>query len=225
MQEHIWEKEYRDPKLVSLSTVPAQCVKDFVRYLRRECHRDLSSLHILDLGCGNGKNSLYISEQGFENHVVGIDISETALSHARNLMPQDIFLHQSIGKKLPCTNETFDIALDVTASNSLTEVERTVYISETHRVLKPQGYLFVRALCKDGDTNAKNLLKTFPGKEIDTYIMPGLGLTERVFSKEDFINLYTPLFDILYMDKETHYTQFQGKSFKRNFWVVALRKK
>ncbi len=225
MQEHIWEKEYTQPQLVSLSTVPAQCVKDFTRYLRRECGVELSHKDILDLGCGNGKNSLYISEQGFENKVVGIDISETALSYARNLLSEGIYLHQSIGKILPFKNETFDIVLDVTSSNSLNEEERNVYIHEVKRVLKHGGYFFVRALCKDGDTNAKNLLKTSPGKEYDTYIMPGIGLTERVFSKDDFINLYTPLFDILYMDKETHYTQFQGKSFKRNFWVVAMRVK
>jgi ubiquinone/menaquinone biosynthesis C-methylase UbiE len=224
MQENIWEKEYTDPQLVSLSDVPAKCVKDFVRFLRKDRKLDISNLNILDLGCGNGKNSLYISEQGIGNAVVGIDISETALKYARDLVPNGKFSKQSIGSVLPFDDNSFDIVLDVTASNSLSESERAVYLKEVYRVTKPGGYFFLRALCKDGDKNAQNLLKTNPGKEKDTYVMPDLGLTERVFSKDDLISAYTEFGNPLYMYKETHYTKFNGRLFKRNFWVVVWGK-
>ncbi len=221
MQENIWEKEYRDPQLVSLSDVPAKCVKDFTRYIRKLGVID--NLNILDLGCGNAKNSFYISEQGIGNSIVGIDISETALKYASELTKGQ-FMKLSIGKVLPFESNSFDIVLDVTASNSLNESEREIYLKEVYRLLKPNGYFFLRALCKDGDKNAQNLLKTNPGGEKDTYIMPDLGLTERVFSKDDLLNTYIEFGAPLYMDKETHYTKFNGKLYKRNFWVVVWGK-
>lgn len=224
MQEDIWEKEYQDPTLVTLSDVPAQCIRNFARFLRRERGMELSNLSILDLGCGNGKNGLYIEEQGVNNTVTGIEISSTALKYAQRLIPQAKLLKQSIGVSWPLADQSFDVILDVTSSNSLNEKERAVYLSEISRVLKPGGYLFVRALCKDGDKNAQNLLKTSSGKEKDTYIMPGLGLTERVFSREDLTITYSHFGEAMYIDKETHYTEFAGQKYKRNFWIGVWRK-
>ena len=219
MQENIWENEYGKPKLISLSDKPAKSLRDFVRFLRKERGLELSNLNILDLGCGNGKNSLYIAEQGIGNSITGIDISETAIKYAQELVSGGKFIKGSIGEEFPFPDASFDIILDITSSNSLNESERIIYLSECKRVLKPGGYLFLRTLCKDGDKNAQNLLKTNPGKEKDTYIMPDIGLTERVFSREDLIAFYSPFFELLYLEKETHYTKFGGKSYKRNFWV------
>ena len=89
------------------------------------------------------------------NFVTGIDISETVLKHARELVPNGTFIKGSIGQAFPFTDNYSDIAIDSTSSNSLTEKEREIYLKETHRVLKTGGYFFVRALCKDGDSNAK----------------------------------------------------------------------
>lgn len=219
MQENVWEKEYQDPKLVSLSDIPAMCIKDFVRFLRKERGLELSNLNILDLGCGNGKNSKYIAEQGLNNKITGIDISETALKYAKELFPEGNFIKQSIGKPWPFENSSFDIVLDVTSSNSLNENERAIYLKELERILKPGGYFFLRALCKDGDTNAQNLIKNNPGPEKDTYIMPGLGLTERVFSRNDVVANHSHLGNLTYLEKETHYTRYDGRSYKRNFWI------
>jgi len=219
MQENIWEKEYRNPTLVTLSDIPAQCVRDFARFLRKERKMEIDNLNILDLGCGNSKNSHYISEQGLNNKITGIEISETALSYAKKLVPNGDFIKQSIGTPLNFPDSNFDIILDVTSSNSLNENERSVYLKEIQRLLKPNGYFFLRTLCKDGDKNAQTLLKTNPGKEYDTYIMPELGLIERVFSKEDLIKMYSIFGEPLYLKKETHYTKFNNQSYKRNFWV------
>ncbi len=224
MKGNVWENEYRDPKLVTLSNEPIKSLKDFTRYIRREHNLELSNLNILDLGCGNGKNSIYISEQGDNNRVYGIDISETAIILAKRAYPNGDFQVGNFGKTFPYPDKKFDIILDITSSNSLSESEREIYLSEINRTIKSSGFLFVRALCKDGDSNAKNLLNSNPGKEKDTYIMPELGLTERVFSKEDFISQYSSSFDLLYLDKETHYTKFNNRSYKRNFWVSAWRK-
>jgi SAM-dependent methyltransferase len=243
MQKNVWEKEYKNPKLVTGGDEPQTSVKDFLRFIRREQKVALENLRVLDLGCGNGKNANYIASLDSGNHVVGVDISETALEQARAARDKLIaegqfnkgqveYVHATIGEPLDFSDNSFDVALDVTSSNSLSESERTVYLAEVHRLLKPGGWFFIRALCKDGDRNAQSLLKLHPGTEKDTYIMPEMGLVERVFSRQDFIETYSsssstraPLFEIVHIEKETHYSQFAGRSYKRNFWVTYGRKK
>jgi hypothetical protein len=90
--------------------------------------------------------------------------------------------------------------------------------------MKPGGYMFVRALCKDGNKNVKNLLKDSPGKEYDTYIIKEIGLTERVFSREDFIKTYEQYFKILSLTKKTNYSTFNNRIYKRDYWLVYLQK-
>jgi SAM-dependent methyltransferase len=147
---------------------------------------------LIDLGCGTGRNSFYAYELGFE--ATGIDISKTAITEGQEYAKEkniEIDLGVgSIGEKLAHEDSSFDIALDVTSSNSLTEGEREICFEEMYRVLKPGGYAYVKALCKDGDTNAKELLKRFPGPEMDTYILPEQKIVERVWTKKDIIDYY-----------------------------------
>jgi ubiquinone/menaquinone biosynthesis C-methylase UbiE len=224
-------------------TKPQKSVVKFAKVLkkaRRELvsmgeleESNFSGLKVLDLGCGEGKNALYFAERGAQ--VVGIDISHVAILNAQNSARSESlgqlieFTVGSMGEVLPYADASFDIILDVTSSNALSTPERSVYLSEVRRVLKSGGKLFVRALCKDGDANAKHLLKESPSHERDTYIMPVSGLVERVFTRDDIMTIYSEYFNIESIEKETHYTQMQAKSgemrkFKRNFWILHMTK-
>jgi SAM-dependent methyltransferase len=94
---------------------------------------------------------------------------------------------QSIGKPFPLPDASVDIALDVTSSNSLSDAERAVYLRELGRVLKPGALFFLRALSLEGDANAKELVRRFPGPDPDTYVHPDLGFVEKVFSRESLL--------------------------------------
>jgi SAM-dependent methyltransferase len=167
---------------------------------------------VLDLGSGTGRNANYIAQLG--NSVEGLEISSTAVrlaqERAKALGVDAHFQVADMGVAYPFTDQSFEIVIDVTSSNSLNEKERAIYLNEIMRVLKPGGYLFVKALCKDGDQNAKKLIKINPGKEYDTYINRDLGLVERVFSQEDFRTMYGQEFKILELVKKTSYTRFKG---------------
>ena len=238
MQETAWDREYRENRLVTLGTEPQASVKEFLRWLRKEAKDangnsiDIANCTVLDLGCGTGRNTNYLA--GLGARATGIEISQTALTLARKhaispTTPHVIagaeFFHGSIGEPFPFASGHYDLILDVTSSNSLNEAERDIYINESYRVLKPGGLMFVRALCKDGDINAQTLIKKQPGKEKDTYIMPETGIIERAFSKADFEATYSRHFEILYLDKETHYTKMNNRSYKRNFWIAYLKKR
>ena len=233
-QEQVWEHEYQDPKLVTKDDKPQSDTLDFFKYLKREKGVALASARVLDLGCGTGRNSNYLALEGA--NVTGIDISGTALLLAArrakelgligaNVESGVEYIKGNIGEILQFENDTFDFIIDVTSSNSLNESERERYLEESNRVLKPGGNFFVKTLCKDGDHNAKSLLKLSPGKEHDTYIMPEIGLTERVWSKEDFTAYYARYFVIEKLEKKTNYSRFDGRIYKRNFWLAYMSKR
>lgn len=225
-QKNTWEREYQNPQLIVMGDEPRSDLKQYVKHLRKVEKVDVENLDILDLGSGSGKNANYLAEMG--NRVVGLDISSTAvnlaISRAKEMNVTVDYRVADIGAKYPFDDNSFDLIIDIMSSNSLNESERKIYLEEAHRVLKVGGHFFVRALCKDGDTNAKNLLILNPGSEYDTYIIKDMNLVERVFSREDFISTYSKYFKIQELVKKENYAQFNGRSYKRNYWLAYLKK-
>jgi len=235
-QGNVWDREYKNPKLVTKNDGPQNDTLRFFKFLKKERKFILENRNILDLGCGTGRNSNYLADMG--NNVIGIEISKTALSLAES-RAKDMGLNVDhrigdIGDKYDIKDNSIDVILDVTSSNSLSESGREIYLNEMNRVLKNStsskttsgegGYIFVRALCKDGNKNVKNLLKQSPGREYDTYIIKEIGLTERVFSREDFIKTYSKYFKILKLEKKTGYQTMNNRIYKRDYWLAYLSK-
>lgn len=221
-----WENEYQSPQLLTKGDKPQNDVLRFFKFLKKEAGLILENLNVLDLGCGTGRNANYLASLG--NKVKGLEISSTALElakdRARETGVEVDYQLGDIGAQYPFSNDFFDLVLDITSSNSLNEKERKVYLGEVNRVLKKGGYFFVRALCREGDKNAKALLGKSPTGERDTYLIEELGLRERVFSREDLIDFYSQYFKVVRILKKTSYTRFKNKSYKRNFWLVYLKK-
>ncbi|MBN2884340.1 class I SAM-dependent methyltransferase [Patescibacteria group bacterium] len=226
-QKKTWEQEYNKPQLIQISQEPRNDLKRYIKFLKKNEHVVFDGLKILDLGSGNGKHSNYLAQMG-DNEVFGFDISLTAVrlarEQAKSLGISVDYRVADIGAKYPFENDNFDLVIDIMSSNSLHEKERAIYLKEVQRILKNGAHFFVRALCKDGDDNAKVLLKQHPGKEYDTYINKDMGLTERVFSREDFINTYSKYFKIQFLEKKTNYAKFKKQSYKRNYWLAYLKK-
>lgn len=214
---------------------PQADVLHFFKYLKKVEKYKIEDRNVLDLGSGTGRNSNYLAEKG--NSVIGIEISPTALEIATQRAEKanlDVdYRLGDIGSKYDIQDNCIDIILDVTSSNALNEKGREIYLKEMHRVLKggldsPKhiegGYVFVRALCKDGNANVKNLLKNSQGKEYDTYYIKEMDLTERVFSRKDIIDMYSKYFKILKLEKKTSYPKMDGRIYKRDYWLMYLKK-
>jgi SAM-dependent methyltransferase len=224
-QSEVWEREYKNPKLLTKKAEPQTDVKNFLKFLRKQQGVEIEGQSALDLGSGTGRNGNYLGRLGVI--VKGLELSPTAVALARERAagkdwPVD-YQVGNFGTTLPFTDQSFDIILDVMSSNSLNESERSMYLVETSRVLKKNGYFFVKSLCKDGDKNAKNLLLKFPGAESDTYINTDMDLVERVFSEADLRVMYGNFFTILRLMKKTNYVRFRGQSYKRNYWLLYLQ--
>ena len=226
-QEKVWENEYRnEPKLITKHNEPQKTFLRFLKYYKKKIGKDFSKISVFDAGCGAGRNSNHLASMGF--NVSGCDISSSAINIAKERAKNaDLEIDYGVcdlGRVLKYSDASMNLVLDVTSSNSLDEKGRKIFVEEIFRILKKDGYLYVRALCLEGDKNAKNLIKKNSGKEKDTYKMPELGLVERVFSREDFEKTYSENFIIEKLIKESGYTKFGGQNYKRNFWVAYLKK-
>lgn len=223
-----WNNEYKDSQLLSKGEEPQADVLRFIKWLRKETTFDLEQKVVLDLGCGTGRNLLYFADQyncsgyGYDFSAEAIRIANESKKNFDN--PDVVFEERSIGEVLPLPDNSADIVLDVTSSNSLTPDERNIYLKEVERVLKPGGYVFVRTLTRDGDRNAQNLLSMFPGPHYDTYTHPDLGITERVFREVDFRELYDMYFNIQFLKKQTGYQRRGNQSYKRRYLVAYMQK-
>jgi len=220
-----WNREYEHSTFLTKDQKPQSDVLRALKYLKK-AGVPVFDLTVLDLGSGAGRNSNYLAKKG--NIVTGIEISDAAVAIAREHATKErlevTFIEGDIGAKYQFLDNHFDLLLDITSSNSLNEKEREIYLSESFRVLKPGGYFIVKALCKEGDENAKKLIAQHPGGEKDTYLIQELGLIERVFSKEDFEATYKQFFIILELKKKTSYTRMNNRVYKRNFWIAYLQK-
>ena len=101
---------------------------------------------VLDVGCGTGRTTIPLYEQGYE--VVGVDITPAMIDTARSIASQQgLAINYEVGDAthLPYPNASFDHALF--SFNGWAQipgrVNRAAALSEIYRVLRPGGhYIF-----------------------------------------------------------------------------------
>lgn len=224
--QNFWDKEYSDSKNFSLSKEPAEDLLKFTRYLERNHGKEFlnPTVNVLDLGCGNGRNLIYLSES-YGCRGVGYDLSAVAVKQAKETakdLPLSFFA-RSIGGALDLKDESVDIALDMMTSHYLNEKDRVVLRDEILRVLKWRGWFMYKTFLLDEDINARRLMRENPGAESNTYIHPTIGTTEHVSTEEDIREFFGPYFEILKVEKTGKHI-LHGKAGKRRSIIVYMRK-
>ncbi len=224
--ETFWDKEYKQPEHLRLSDKPAEDLVKFTRWLLRRKRNDLldKSSQILDVGCGNGRNLIYLS-QNFGVSGTGIDISSAALAQARkqsaNLSLK--FIQNKAQNILPAENVSQSLVLDMMTSHFLSSTERRQLRDEIYRVLAPGGFLFMKTFLKDKDLHTARLIKNFPGKEDGTYIHPVMGIQEYVYSEKELMEFLQEKFIIRKVHRSHKHIK-KGKAYKRRTIVVYAEK-
>src|SRR3989344_9525068 len=146
-QQKIRQEEHRTALLLpSLSGVePSSAVEYFVEFLKSE---EIISGKVLDIGCGKGRNSVYLVKLGFE--VWGMDYIQEALDTAKELAAKNqvkeriSFLNHPIDEPWPFADGFFNFAVDCFSSIDIeTQEGREIYRSELYRTLKVGGLAFV----------------------------------------------------------------------------------
>ncbi len=94
---------------------------------------------VLDLGCGTGYGSYYLSQKGAQ-FVLATDIDAEAIQYARlHYKAPNLAYFQSNGSHLPLSQQTFNIIVSFEVIEHLQAVE--AYLTEISRVMTDNGWL------------------------------------------------------------------------------------
>jgi SAM-dependent methyltransferase len=228
MSKHaqFWNKEYKTSEHLRLSDEPAEDLEKFCRGAERNYgRRFLNPLaRTLDLGCGNGRNLIFLA-QSYGIRGVGYDISSEAIKLAERAS-KDLpitYVARSIDGAIDLPDNSIDLVLDMMTSHFLKEKEREALREEILRVLKPGGWFFFKSFLADQDLHVRRLLKEHPADEKDSYIHPELGVYEHVWTEEAFYEFFSSFFEIHKIER-SHKHMKGGKAFKRRTITAYLQK-
>ncbi|MDF2504910.1 class I SAM-dependent methyltransferase [Clostridium sp.] len=158
--EQEWDKIYKEQGEVQFDVLSTVKVAADI-FKKNNCKS------IMDLGCGTGRHSIYLAQQGFK--VYATDISKTGLGTTR-LKAKKLNLSNIEFKQHDMRNIDFDknsldgiLCLWTTGHGTLEDSRKNV--NEIYRVLKPNGIVVIDYISVDDKNYGK-------GKQIekDTFI-------------------------------------------------------
>ena len=96
---------------------------------------------ILDLGCGTGNETLYLSGLGY--NVTGVDFSDEMLAIAKAKDPITTYINQDLDN-LKFPENSFDHAIAVGALHYLPKTNVPKCLGNIYKILRPEGLIFVK---------------------------------------------------------------------------------
>lgn len=178
--------------------------------------------HILDVGCGDGRNAMFLLQNGFQ--VTGIDLSIVALTNAlawtKSLnVTGGTFVKIDIESfPWPFPEGSFDAVVCLDVFGQILELERLV--SNFHRVVKEDGYILVNLYTPRDDAFGMGVRlgdKSFLYKNT----------LWRFFNEEDIRSIFNR-FEIVSLEPLTWtdppHPGYRDESHDHDSYVVLLRK-
>lgn len=225
-----WNKEYKEAEHLALSMNPSGDLIDFTRWYEKEFGLGIfEHVRVLDIGCGNGRNSIFLAKE-FNAKGLGFDISKEAVVLAKKAMgknPPFSFVPGDIASPLPAEDGTIGLVLDLMVSHCLADKERELYLKELVRVLEPGGVVLWKSFLKEGDYHTTQLLRKHGlSGEKNSYIHPTLGGHEHVWTEDAFREFVDPYFTVEVFKRSPGFKRSGDvKTAKRRSFVAYLVKK
>ena len=139
---------------------------------------DKCKTKVLDLGCGVGNDTLYLTERGFK--VIACDYSDVALKHLKEQLKSVETKWLDISTSLPFKDTTFDLVIADLSLHYFDGKTTIAIMKEIKRILKPNGHLLARVnSIADKNFGAGN------GQKIEDNYYFVEGYNKRFFSIED----------------------------------------
>jgi len=180
--------------------------------------------HALDLGCGTGRNTIYLLSKGLK--VDAIDFSDAALFEFRKRLKGSKFsgrvriVNHNLLEPIPFDDAVFDLVIDFyNFCQFIGEEERLRYLNDVRRLLKPEGYaIFALFSVEDG------YYRRFLPRSGDTVVTdPANRIVTRLYSKDEVTKMFgmfqNPFFISLEFDD-----MMQQSFFRRVIFVLVLKR-
>lgn len=167
---------------------------------------------IIDLGCGCGSDSLYLSEMGYK--VISCDISEVAIDRVREFVPEVQTMVLDMLEGLPFGNASAKIIIADLSLHYFYWRDTVRIVGEIMRVLSPSGYL----LCRLNSTKDTNY-GVGQGDLIEENYFSVNGNMKRFFDRKQIEELFKE-WHISYINEY----QMDRYTLSKILWEVAVRK-
>jgi ubiquinone/menaquinone biosynthesis C-methylase UbiE len=149
---HMYATQYNpDPQDRNYIWHPLNPVSIYYRQAQERAIADLfrvynlsfSKLHVLDIGCGNGRLLRYLASLGISpDQLYGIDLMNNRITAASQLAPPGMTLLECNAETLPYPEQSFDLVMQFTVFSSILDPQlRQRVASEMMRVLKTGGHI------------------------------------------------------------------------------------
>ena len=181
---------------------------DAIKYLQR-IRRTVSGGRLLDIGCGEGRNSFAAALLGFK--VTAIDFEPLALKRARRFARlkhiRGVAFQKADALHLPFREGSFDVVLDYGCFHHQRKPDWSGYKANLLRVLKPQGYYVLSVFTPR--------FHLFKGSRRPWQL--AYGAYRRRFTPGEIVRLFGRHFDLLNLN------EVKGEG--GGFWHVLMRRK
>lgn len=209
--------------------IPTEELVDFVKKTKFP-----EGTKMIEFGCGEGRDSIFLAKSGFE--VTGVDIAPSAIERAKEWAEQENvevdFQVNDVTALIEIPDEYFDLGVNIGCLQMFpTQEDRRNHYSEAYRVLKPRALFFLCNMAvptqeeverifgedwewpKVGDLTPRKIIVDGEEKEIRLPVIEGHGSTREELTRE----LSNARFNVL--DSERRKTRPHGTC-----WVVIAEK-
>ena len=197
-------------KLLAFGDVPA-------RYLSK--NKPIKDMRILDVGCGVGGSSRYLSKKFPTSNVTGVNISDRQISIANELTKENkeidsnrVEFIKMNAMDLKFEENTFDLIWSCEMAEHIPN--HLLFLKNCYNVLKPDGTLLIATWCCK-DEKKLNIIDKFILKIVDKYFNDSLNwISVQTYSKH------------LETNDKLSFTNVQYDEWTKNvsiFWVYVLK--
>ncbi len=221
-QKRAWDAEHKSPEILHPmdSHDPSSGVQLFGSWLSE--HFGSWQLQGLEMGCGKGRNTIWLAQQGARMHA--FDFSSVAIEEAlrrskiAGLHQADFTVHDAT-TCWPYPDNTFDFVLDCFASTDIESAQGRAFArDEIFRVLRPRGVLLLYTLSTDDEFHREMIAK-HPDGEPNSFRHPSNGKFEKVFERRELLEFFPG--KVLQERRVEKSVTFFGKSYGcKHFWMI-----
>ena len=166
-QKSYWEKIYENKEL----QFPL-----YDGWLDEHLNLLASKQHIVDLGCGNGVNTVFLAQNSIR--AVACDFSTYALEQLVSILPDIFVLQFDMTKGLPFLHDSIDVFIADLSLHYFSFADTQQIFADIKRSLKPNGIIIFRANAYDSNYDYSK----YDQLEQDFFLIDGC--TKRFFTLE-----------------------------------------